>query len=120
LTVWIIQERVIYNKEVQTTAIETEPSVEYEEELRQRIYRERDLEAERVARDKELEEESVKLDEEIEQEIRGTRVSLPHVYLSTKTDGIRTIGGGTSQYPCSSRVPRLCGTIIEDCATCSQ
>jgi predicted ATPase with chaperone activity len=69
-----LQERVIYNKEVQTTAIETEPSVEYEEELRQRIYRERDLEAERAARDKELEEESVKLDEEIEQEIRGTRI----------------------------------------------
>ncbi|KAF8223518.1 WD40 repeat-like protein [Tricholoma matsutake] len=64
------KERVIYNKEVQTTAAETEPSIDYEEELRQRIIREREVEAERAARDKELEEESVKLDEEIEQEIR--------------------------------------------------
>jgi len=49
-----------------------EPSVDYEEELRHRIYREREIEAERAARDKDLEEESVKLDEAIEQEIRGT------------------------------------------------
>ena len=62
---------MIYNKEVQTAAIETEPSSHYEEELRQRIYKERELELERAAREKELEEESVKLDEEIEQEIRG-------------------------------------------------
>ena len=67
-----VQERVIYNKEVQTTVFEVEPSPEYEAELRQRIAREREAaEVERIARDKELEEESVKLDEEIEQEIRG-------------------------------------------------
>ena len=82
--VWTIQERVIYNKEVQTTAIETERSVNYEEELRQRIYKERDIEVERAARDKELEEESVKLDEEIEQEIRGTR--LYSVFYNRKAD----------------------------------
>ncbi|KAF8075085.1 cytoplasmic dynein intermediate chain [Lyophyllum atratum] len=64
------KERVSYNKEVQTTAIETESPGEYEEDLRQRILRERDIEAERLARDKELEEESVKLELEIEQEIR--------------------------------------------------
>lgn len=62
---------MIYNKEVQTTAIETDSPGDYEEEIRQRIHRERDIEAERLARDKELEEESVKLDSEIEQEIRG-------------------------------------------------
>lgn len=62
---------MIYNKEVQTTAIETETPNFDEDELRQRIYREKDVEAERVARDKELEEESVKLEQEIEQEIRG-------------------------------------------------
>jgi dynein intermediate chain len=65
------KERVIYNKEVQTTFVETEPSPDYEGELRQRIMREREAEAEQAARDKELEEESVKLEQEIEQEIRG-------------------------------------------------
>ncbi|KAF8972644.1 cytoplasmic dynein intermediate chain [Flammula alnicola] len=64
------KERVIYNKEVQTTFVETEPSADYEAELRQRMTREREVEVERIARDKELEEESVKLDQEIEQEIR--------------------------------------------------
>ena len=42
-----------------------------EEEIRQRIMREKEsVEAERI-REQELEEESVKLDREIEQEIRG-------------------------------------------------
>ncbi|PPQ63385.1 hypothetical protein CVT24_005650 [Panaeolus cyanescens] len=62
------KERVIYNKEVQTTFVETEPTPDYEE-IRQRIMRERD-EVDKLQRDKELEEESVKLDQEIEQEIR--------------------------------------------------
>lgn len=63
---------MIYNKEVQTTAGESEKNLQdIEEEIRQRILRENEAEAERVARDKELEEESVKLDQELEQEIRG-------------------------------------------------
>ncbi|OAX38984.1 WD40 repeat-like protein [Rhizopogon vinicolor AM-OR11-026] len=64
------RERVIYNKEVQTTAIETETPRISEEDIRQQILRERELEAERIAQDKELEEESVQLEKEIEQEIR--------------------------------------------------
>lgn len=65
------KERVIYNKEVQTTALETNTDMKnIEEEIRQRIMREKEVEAEKVARDKEFEEESVKLDQEIEQEIR--------------------------------------------------
>jgi len=48
-----------------------EPSADYEQEVRQRILREKEAEAEKIAREKELEEESVKLDQEIEQEIRG-------------------------------------------------
>ncbi|KAJ3576461.1 hypothetical protein NP233_g419 [Leucocoprinus birnbaumii] len=65
------KERVIYNKEVQTTAMETEMNMQdIEEEIRQRIMREKEAEAERVAQDRELEEESVKLDQEIEEEIR--------------------------------------------------
>ena len=71
-----LQERVIYNKEVQTMPVETEVPHDYEEQLRQRIYRERDVEADRIARDKALEEESVKLEQEIEQEIRGTYSTL--------------------------------------------
>ena len=52
-------------------------SADYEEEIRQRITRERDAaDAERIARDKELEEESAKLEQEIEQEIRGGSQSL--------------------------------------------
>jgi dynein intermediate chain len=34
-----LQERVIYNKEVQTMAVETEVPHDYEEQIRQRIYR---------------------------------------------------------------------------------
>ncbi|KAF8629063.1 hypothetical protein AX15_003561 [Amanita polypyramis BW_CC] len=66
------KERVIYNKEVQTTEVETESirPQENERDLRQRITREVEIEAEQLAREKELEEESVKLDREIEQEIR--------------------------------------------------
>lgn len=46
-----------------------------EEEIRQRITREREVaDAERAARDKELEEESARLDKLIEQEIRGEQV----------------------------------------------
>lgn len=75
---------MIYNKEVQTTAIETETPNFDEDELRQRIYREKDVEAERVARDKELEEESVKLEQEIEQEIRGASFSC--MIMSSKLE----------------------------------
>lgn len=64
---------MIYNKEVQTTAVEPEAPLLSEEDIRQQILREREreLEADRVAREKELEEESVQLEKEIEQEIRG-------------------------------------------------
>ncbi|KAG6334603.1 hypothetical protein ID866_4479 [Astraeus odoratus] len=64
------RERVIYNKEVQTTAVEVEAPEVSVEDIRQQIQREREIEAERVAREKELEEESIQLDKEIEQEIR--------------------------------------------------
>ncbi|TFK51665.1 WD40 repeat-like protein [Heliocybe sulcata] len=64
------KERVIYNKEVQTMSTETEPSLNIEEEIRERILREKERELEERAREEELEEESSKLDKEIEQEIR--------------------------------------------------
>ncbi|KAI1793564.1 WD40 repeat-like protein [Ganoderma leucocontextum] len=65
------KERVIYNKEVQTMEIETEPVAVNEEEIRERILREREAaDAERLAHEQELEAESKQLDEEIAQEIR--------------------------------------------------
>lgn len=76
------QERVIYNKEVQTTAIETDSHTIDEDDIRERFLRERDIETERIARDKELEEESVQLEKEIEQEIRGW--SLQFIYTSNR------------------------------------
>ena len=71
-----IQERVIYNKEVQTMDIQTEPTPVDEDEIRERVLREREAaEAERLAHEQELEAESKKLDEEIAQEIRGQNPS---------------------------------------------
>ncbi|KAN0088532.1 WD40-repeat-containing domain protein [Tylopilus felleus] len=65
------RERVIYNKEVQTTAVEPEAPSFSEQDIRQQILREREREeADRLARERELEEESVQLEKEIEQEIR--------------------------------------------------
>ena len=52
--------------------IEAEPAAVNEEEIRERILRERDAaDAERLAHEQELEAESKQLDEEIAQEIRG-------------------------------------------------
>jgi len=67
---------------VQTTAPEADANLKnIEEEIRQRIMREKEFEVENVTRDKELEEESVKLDQEIDQEIRGMIWSTFGVYL---------------------------------------
>lgn len=83
---------MIYNKEVQTTAIETEsPPPGREEEIRQRIIRERDIE-EQAARDKELEDQSEKLDLEIAQEIRGTLFSLNGTLRNIEADFSRAYG----------------------------
>ena len=52
--------------------VETETTALDEDEIRERILREREAaEAERLAHEQELEDESKKLDEEIAQEIRG-------------------------------------------------
>ena len=42
-----------------------------EEEIRQRILREKEAEVEKLAKEHELEEENAKLEKEIEQEIQG-------------------------------------------------
>ncbi|KAG2039967.1 WD40-repeat-containing domain protein [Suillus americanus] len=66
----LIDECVIYNKEVQATAIEPEMPQVSEDGVRQQIMHEQELEVERIVQHKELEEESVQLEKEIEQEIR--------------------------------------------------
>ena len=67
---------------MQTTAPEADTNLQnIEEQIRQRIMREKEFEAVNVAQDKELEEESVKLDQEIDQEIRGMIWSTFGVYL---------------------------------------
>ena len=76
----IRQERVLYNKEVQTRDLGEESDAETaqaEAELRERILRERLAEAESAAaREKELDEESVRLEKEIEADIQGNPVSI--------------------------------------------
>ncbi len=63
--------------------IETEPtSAVTEEEMRERILRERDAEAERLAHEQQLEAESKQLDEEIAQEIRGMLGYGPSIHSS--------------------------------------
>lgn len=71
----LVQEKVIYNKEVQTTDVSIEVYGPSEDEIRERITRE--VEAERAAREKELDEEESKLEKEIEDEIRGKPTTLP-------------------------------------------
>lgn len=73
----LTQERLTYDKDVQTAAIETDSSDADEDEAPDRTQREQDLAAEQLARDKALEEESEQLEKEIEQEIRGSC----HIFL---------------------------------------
>ena len=85
------QERVLYNKEVQTRDVGEEKdadAAQAEAELRERILRERLAEAESAAaRDKELDEESVRLEKEIEADIRGNTGPASEDYHTNKTPG---------------------------------
>ncbi len=95
-----------YDKDVQTAEIivEAGPS---EEDIRERILRERELEdQEKLRKEKELEEESAQLDKDIEQEIRGV---YPH-WCSLKglfraLSFYRAYRGGASEHFRSSRIP---------------
>jgi dynein intermediate chain len=71
-----VQQRVLYNKEIQTADFsDSEDDSEDESRQRQAKEREREVEAERI-RDEELELESLKLDQEIEEAIRGIPTQL--------------------------------------------
>ena len=91
------QERVIYNKEVQTTEMATDPIVIPVEELvQQRASREQQEAAKAAARDKELEEETDQLEKEIEEEIRGGTHSPNKAisnHLPTQSQSLRRKNG---------------------------
>lgn len=104
----VVQERVIYNKEVQTMDIESESSESDDDDALDRAQREREaLEAEQAAREKQLEEESVLLDKEIEQVIRGScsgfmGLAAHNVQLS---GFCRDDGGGEDEHLHGARIP---------------
>ncbi|KAJ8522741.1 hypothetical protein ONZ45_g723 [Pleurotus djamor] len=84
------RERVVYNKEVQTAGVE-EIEPDEDDEQRERVIREKEIEAERLARDKEIEEASLQLEKEIEEDIKGshsvtssTPFQLPILDLNTE------------------------------------
>ncbi|CAE6454550.1 unnamed protein product [Rhizoctonia solani] len=79
------KQKVIYNKEVQTAEVETEPTGPTEEELRARIRQEEEVEWERqrAEKEQEMEEEARKLEREIEDEIRElTEEERASIYIA--------------------------------------
>ena len=97
--------------------VETEsPVIPNEEEIRQRILREREAaEAERLARDKEIEEESARLDKLIEQEIRGVSSDSARARCHAQVEQRHRDDGGREDW-CfrRTRVPRLRRTLHQD------
>lgn len=94
------QERVTYNKEVQTMEVEVETTeLAPRDDLKQQYFQDREreaAEAERVAREKALEEESLKLERELEEEIHGT-LSFSVAVLDTHSQLLCRIDrGGTT------------------------
>jgi dynein intermediate chain len=68
------QERVTYNKEIQTTDIEPNAGSTSDEEVKEPIFRERETTVDPERALERLEEESAILDREIEEEIRGLSI----------------------------------------------
>jgi hypothetical protein len=89
-----LQERVVYNKEIQTAALDedTGPSIE---DLRQQLRQEYE-QVQQLQKDKELEEEAAKLDKAIEEEIRGW--SSPYIVKIPSNGLPRTDGGGAGDH----------------------
>ncbi|KAG6854015.1 hypothetical protein C0991_011502 [Blastosporella zonata] len=103
------KERVSYNKEVQTTPIETERSEDYEDDLRQRILKEQDIEKERLAQLSEEERAGILAAPEfidfVEQSSKIVQRALNDGY-----DYIRdyTIGAESGGDDSEGRVKRVC------------
>ena len=68
------QERVTYNKEIQTADIESNTGSTSDEEVREPIFRERETTVDPERALERLEEESATLDREIDEEIRGLSI----------------------------------------------
>jgi len=97
LTCRLAQERVTYNKEIQTADLESDSGSTSDGEVREPILREREttVESERT-----LEEESAILDREIEEEIRGMHFFFMSRFSVERTR--RLDGGGKNQHSCRS------------------
>jgi len=93
LTVRCSQERVTYNKEIQTADIEFNAASTYDEEVKEPIFRERETTVDPERTLERLEEESAILDREIEDEIRGMSIfSFAHHIFAEQM--LRFNGGG--------------------------
>lgn len=111
-----LQERVVYNKEVQTMVVETETSSLPRSDSSERIMREREvMEEDREAEDRQLEQENAQLEKEIEQVIRGMHVCSSHLPQLNNT--IRNYRGRAKQSFQCSRILGFPGTIYKDCST---
>jgi len=97
LTCRLAQERVTYNKEIQTADLESDSGSTSDGELREPIFRERDTTVEPERALERLEEESATLDREIEEEIRGLSSFFFMPCSSVERTG-RFDGGGKIQY----------------------
>jgi hypothetical protein len=87
------QERVTYNKEIQTADLESDSGSSSDEEIREPISRERETTTDPERAWERLEEESAILDREIEEEIRGlptlSFVFCPFIERTCRFDGRR-------------------------------
>ncbi|KAG6895805.1 hypothetical protein C0992_012357 [Termitomyces sp. T32_za158] len=111
------KERVSYNKEVQTTVIETDDRADdYEENLRQRILRDHDIERERLAQLSEEERAGILTAPEfldfVEQSSKIVQRALNDGY-----DYIRdyTIGAESGEDDSEGRIKRVCEFYDERC-----
>lgn len=101
LTCHLAQERVTYNKEIQTADLESDSSSSSDGEVREPIFRERETTVEPEQMLERLEEESAILDREIEEEIRGLSAFFFMPCSSIKRTR-RFDGGGKNQHSCRS------------------
>lgn len=101
LTCRLAQERVTYNKEIQTADLESDSGSTSDGEVREPILRERETTVEPERTLERLEEESATLDREIEEEIRGMSAFFFMSHFSVERTH-RFDGGGKDQHSCRS------------------
>jgi hypothetical protein len=92
LTVRNSQERVTYNKEIQTTEIEFNAGSASDDEPSEPLFHERETTVDPERALERLEEESATLDREIEEEIRG--LSIFSFEFCSSVERMRRFNGG--------------------------